>query len=77
MSYWGGFAALAGVPGPIIETLRREIAAAVVFPAVRERTEAGGSLASFSASSADFARKIAYDLDWMTNAVKSANLNLS
>jgi len=77
MSYWGGFAALAGVPAPIIETLRREIAAAVVFPAVRERTESLGSLVSFSPSSADFARKIAYDLDWMGNAVKSANLNLS
>ncbi len=77
MTYWGGFAALAGVPAPIIETLRREIAATVAFPAVRERTEAGGSLASSSASSADFVKKIAYDLDWMTNAVKSANLNLS
>jgi hypothetical protein len=48
-----------------------------VFPAVRERTESLGSLVSFSPSSADFARKIAYDLDWMGNAVKSANLNLS
>lgn len=77
MTYWGGYAAPAGVPAPIIETLRREIAAAVMFPAVRERTEAGGSLASSSASSADFIKKIAYDLDWMSGAVKSANLNLS
>ena len=77
MNYWGGFAAPAGTPAAIIEILRREIAAAVVFPTVRERTEAGGSLASSSESSADFTKKIAYDLEWMGNAVKSAGLNLS
>jgi tripartite-type tricarboxylate transporter receptor subunit TctC len=77
MTYWGGFATHAGVPATIIETLRREIGAALNFPAVRERTEAGGTFTSFSGSSAEFVKKINYDLDWMGNAVKSANLNLS
>ena len=76
-SYWAGFAAQADVPAPIIEILRREIAASVMYPAVRERTESAGSIASASASSADFAKKIATDLVWMGNAVKSAGLNLS
>ena len=76
-SYWAGFAAQADVPAPIVEILRREIAAAVMFPSVRERTEGAGSVASASASSGDFARKIANDLVWMGNAVKSAGLNLS
>lgn len=76
-SYWAGFAVQPDVPPPIIETLRREIAAAVMFPAVRERTETAGSIASYSASSADFRQKIARDLAWMGQAVKSAGLNLS
>ena len=42
-SYWAGFAVQPDVPSPVIETLRREIAAAVMFPAVRERTESAGS----------------------------------
>ena len=77
LRYWGGFAAPAGVPDAIIETLRREMAAALMFPPVRERTEAAGSISTASASSAEFTRKIADDLQWMADAVKSANLNLS
>lgn len=76
-NYWLGFAAQAGTPANVAEILRREIAAAVMHPSVRERTEAGGSVASASASSADFARKISQDLEWIGNAVRSANLNLS
>ena len=76
-SYWAGFAVQADVPPAIIETLRREIAAAVMFPAVRERTETAGSLASYSTSSAEFTKKIARDLAWMGQAVKGAGLNLS
>lgn len=76
-SYWAGFAVQPDVPPPIIEVLRREIAAAVMFPAVRERTETAGSIASCSASSAEFRQKIAHDLAWMGQAVKSAGLNLS
>ena len=76
-SYWAGFAVQADVPPPIIEVLRQEIAASVMFPAVRERTEGAGSIASYSASSAEFSKKIAHDLAWMSQAVKGAGLNLS
>lgn len=75
--YWLGFAAQPGTPPQIIELLRREIASAVMHPSVRERTEAGGSVASASASTAEFARKISRDLQWIGAAVRSANLNLS
>lgn len=75
--YWLGFAAQPGTPTTIVETMRREIASAVAFPAARERIEAGGGIASSSASTADFAKKIARDLNWISNAVRSANLNLS
>lgn len=75
--YWLGFAAQPGTPTQIVEIMRREIVTAVMFPAARERIEAGGGVASASASTADFGKKIARDLNWIGNAVRSANLNLS
>lgn len=77
MSYWGGFAAPAGTPAPVIETLRREIAAALAFPEVQERIAVAGTTPSSSESPAAFRQKIVTDLEWMERAVRGAGLNLS
>lgn len=76
-SYWGGYAVRSGVPASIVETLHSEIAAALMHPSVREKTEAGGSIPAASATPAEFSRKLAYELEWMRKAASSANLNVT
>jgi tripartite-type tricarboxylate transporter receptor subunit TctC len=58
---WQGLFTTAGVPAPIIERLRSEVAAALMEPDVLRRLEAGGGLEPFITTPEQFAALIAAD----------------
>jgi len=74
--FWGGFAAVRGTPAPVIEQLRAGVAAAVVEPDVKAKLIGIGTTAMASTPQA-FESLIAHELGWMSEAVKSANLQLN
>ena len=76
VSYWGGLAAPAGTPASVIETLEKALGVALKNPALSQRYVPLGLNAKFAGSSA-FKSTIEKDLQWLGDAVKSANLQLS
>ena len=76
VNYWGGLAAPAGTPASVIETLEKAMSVAVNNPALVQKYVPLGLMAKF-AGSASFKATIEKDLQWLGEAVKSANLQLS
>ncbi len=76
VNYWGGLAAPAGTPASVIETLEKAMSVAVNNPALVQKYVPLGLTAKF-AGSASFKATIEKDLQWLGEAVKSANLQLS
>jgi tripartite-type tricarboxylate transporter receptor subunit TctC len=76
VNYWGGLAAPAGTPTAVIETLEKAMSVAVNNPALSQRYIPLGLNARFAGASA-FKAIIEKDLQWLGDAVKSANLQLS
>jgi len=76
VNYWGGLAAPAGTPASVIETLEKAMSVAVNNPAMTQKYVPLGLTAKFAGSSA-FKAIIEKDLQWLGEAVKSANLQLS
>ncbi len=76
VNYWGGLAVPAGTPASVIETLEKAIGVAVNKPALAQKYVPLGLNAKFAGSSA-FKAIIEKDLQWLGDAVKSANLQLS
>ncbi|WP_297723781.1 tripartite tricarboxylate transporter substrate binding protein [Limnohabitans sp. Rim8] len=76
VNYWGGLAAPAGTPASVIETLEKAMSVAVNNPALVQKYVPLGLNAKF-AGSASFKATIEKDLQWLGDAVKSANLQLS
>jgi tripartite-type tricarboxylate transporter receptor subunit TctC len=76
VNYWGGLAAPAGTPASVIETLEKAMSVAVNNPALVQKYVPLGLMAKF-AGSASFKATIEKDLQWLGDAVKSANLQLS
>ena len=76
VNYWGGLAAPAGTPASVIETLEKAMSVAVNNPALVQKYVPLGLMAKF-AGSASFKATIEKDLQWLGEAVKSANLKLS
>ena len=76
VNYWGGLAAPAGTPASVIETLEKAMSVAVNNPALVQKYVPLGLNAKF-AGSASFKATIEKDLQWLGEAVKSANLQLS
>jgi len=75
VNYWGGLAAPAGTPASVIETLEKAMSVAVNNPALVQKYVPLGLMAKF-AGSASFKATIEKDLQWLGEAVKSANLQL-
>jgi tripartite-type tricarboxylate transporter receptor subunit TctC len=75
VNYWGGLAAPAGTPASVIETLEKALSVAVNNPAMSQKYVPLGLTAKFAGSSA-FKAIIEKDLQWLGDAVKSANLQL-
>jgi tripartite-type tricarboxylate transporter receptor subunit TctC len=72
-SFWGGFAAPAGTPLPIIETLNREINAALADPKVMARlADLGGS--ALAGSPADFGKHIADETEKWGKVIRAASI---
>jgi tripartite-type tricarboxylate transporter receptor subunit TctC len=76
VNYWGGLAAPAGTPASVIETLEKAMSVAVNNPALVQKYVPLGLNAKF-AGSASFKAIVEKDLQWLGDAVKSANLQLS
>jgi len=76
VNYWGGLAAPAGTPASVIETLEKAMSVAINNPALVQKYVPLGLMAKF-AGSASFKATIEKDLQWLGEAVKSANLQLS
>ena len=76
VNYWGGLAAPAGTPASVIETLEKAMSVAINNPALMQKYVPLGLMAKF-AGSASFKATIEKDLQWLGEAVKSANLQLS
>lgn len=76
VNYWGGLAAPADTPAAAIETLEKAIGVAVNNPALSQRYIPLGLNARFAGAAA-FKTIIEKDLQWLGNAVKAANLQLS
>lgn len=74
--YWGGLAAPAGTPKPVLDVLENALGTAVRTPGLQERLAPLGMTATFAGAEA-FGRLIESDLKWLGDAVRSANLNLS
>ncbi|MEJ8855606.1 tripartite tricarboxylate transporter substrate binding protein [Variovorax robiniae] len=69
MRFWGGFAAHADTPAPIVQRLSRDLGAAVMAPAVVERLGALGLIMNASKPE-EFRKAIVSDVAWMTDAAK-------
>jgi len=76
VNYWGGLAAPAGTPASVIETLEKAMSVAINNPALVQKYVPLGLMAKFAGSAA-FKATIEKDLQWLGEAVKSANLQLS
>jgi tripartite-type tricarboxylate transporter receptor subunit TctC len=76
VNYWGGLAAPAGTPASVIEALEKAMSVAVNNPALVQKYVPLGLNAKFAGSAA-FKATIEKDLQWLGEAVKSANLQLS
>jgi tripartite-type tricarboxylate transporter receptor subunit TctC len=76
VNYWGGLAVPAGTPASVIETLEKAMSVAVNNPALAQKYIPLGLSAKFAGSSA-FKAIIEKDLQWLGDAVKAANLQLS
>lgn len=75
LQFWGGLAAPAGTPRPVIEALQRLVAQALGGTLVRDKYAALG-MAAASSSPEEFARVISDELRWMKAAVRDADLRL-
>jgi tripartite-type tricarboxylate transporter receptor subunit TctC len=72
-SFWSGFGAPKGTPAEIIDTLNKEINAALGDANIRARlTDLGGTV--FSLSAADFGTFIAAETEKWANVVRSAHI---
>jgi tripartite-type tricarboxylate transporter receptor subunit TctC len=76
VNYWGGLAAPAGTPASVIETLEKAMSVAVNNPALVQKYVPLGLNAKFAGGSS-FKAIIEKDLQWLGEAVKSANLQLT
>ena len=74
MTYWGGYAARAGVPTGIVRRLYREASAAAMDPSLVEKMAASGQSAVSSSSPEDFRRHSTSGIAWMTEAAKGLDL---
>jgi len=75
VQYWGGLAAPAGTPKPVVDALEKALAAAIAHPGMRQRYAPLGMAPRF-AGAQEFTRMIESDLKWLGESVKSANLDL-
>lgn len=75
VQYWGGLAAPAGTPKPVVDTLEKALAAAIAHPGMRQRYAPLGMAPRF-AGAQEFTRMIESDLKWLGESVRSANLDL-
>lgn len=73
LQFWGGWAAPAGTPRPVVEALQRLMATALGSAALRSRYSGLGMTAASSSGEA-FARLISEDLEWMSAVVRDADL---
>ena len=76
VNYWGGLAVPVGTPTAVVETLEKAMSVAVNNPALSQRYTPLGLNARFAGGAA-FKTIIERDLQWLGDAVKSANLQLS
>lgn len=76
VNYWGGLAVPVGVPASVIETLEKAMSVAVNNPALAQKYVPLGLSPKFAGSTA-FKTIIEKDLQWLGDAVKAANLQLS
>ncbi len=76
VNYWGGLAVPVGTPTAVVETLEKAMSVAVNNPALSQRYIPLGLNARFAGGAA-FKTIIERDLQWLGDAVKSANLQLS
>ncbi|MEJ8846354.1 tripartite tricarboxylate transporter substrate binding protein [Variovorax rhizosphaerae] len=67
--FWGGFAAHADTPAPIVQRLSQDLGAAVVAPSVVERMATMG-LTMQASKPEEFRKVILGDVAWMTEAAK-------
>lgn len=75
VQYWGGLAAPAGTPKPVVDALEKALAAAIAHPGMRQRYAPLGMAPRF-AGAQEFTRMIESDLKWLGESVRSANLDL-
>ena len=73
MSTWWGVIAPAGVPGPIVQTLQREIDLIVGSPEAKQRFESGGAEAAPLAS-AQFGRLLAEEIGKWRQVARESNI---
>lgn len=72
---WLGIIAPKGVPAPIVERLRTEIAAALETPAVRQKLENWGSLPT-AEGPAEFKKRVETDIQRLAAVVKERKIEL-
>lgn len=73
--YWGGLAAPAGTPRPVLEILEVALGGAVRTPGLQQRVAPLGMSPRF-AGAAEFGSLIEQDLKWLSDAVRHANLQV-
>jgi tripartite-type tricarboxylate transporter receptor subunit TctC len=73
LQFWGGMAAPAGTPKPVVDLLQNLIAVSLKNPALQSRFASLGMVPAVS-SSEEFARQINDDLKWMTSAAQELDL---
>lgn len=76
VNLWGGLAAPAGTPAPVIAKLEKALATTVQDPALKKRYEPIGLYPQFKGSQ-DFARLVAADIGWMEETARMANLKIA
>lgn len=75
--FWGGLAAPRGTPAAIVEQVRENMATAITTPDVKSKLANIGTTAMASTTPQAFESLVAQELAWMTEAVRSANLQLN
>jgi tripartite-type tricarboxylate transporter receptor subunit TctC len=72
-SFWDGFGAPKNTPAAVIETLNKEINAALADPKIKARfADLGGSV--FAGTPADFGKLIAAETEKWGNVIRAANI---
>ena len=77
IGFWGGLCAPKGTPAPIVQRLYTEFVAALKDPEVQAKMRAGGTEPVYSASPAEFTRRMEADIAWARQVITSRKITAS